>query len=401
MNNLIEHILNEITFNDLRVKQRSIGKLFPPFGARVKAVAANGGVSMREQMPTYWHFQVASGTKPGIKYDVYVQFLNIEQMIKKYAGDQRLWNTAGDNVDLRLLAAEILNKVDMKTSCSCPATLYWGQDYIRTQRDAQFGRQEDRPPNVRNPRQYGAYCKHGQLVFNVLPAYTSTFATFLKKFWIKEIDATVEIAKEQAGLFKQAAAELGQRAEDRPAAFSKSGREVPLPPGEVLPEEEPPEEEPPEEDVPPTPPDDVPGPKRPGPATKGAGEIAPKATRPAVKRLGIEPEVRPKDKGRKGKYKAKESVNEKEIFKPASKDDVKARRAAAIEARDMDLLFDEHDIEGIKLFGQKRWDNANIGWGSSDGAISSKVYGNPTMILDSWYEDDEIVHETHQYNPSF
>jgi hypothetical protein len=303
ISSIVEHILNEITFNDLRVKQRSIGKLFPAFGPRVKAVAANGGVHMREQMPEYWHFEVASGTKPGISYDVYVQFLNLEQMIKKYASDRRLWNKAGDDVDMRFLAAEILNKVDMKTSCSCPATLYWGQDYIRTQRDAQFGRQETRPPNIRNPRQYGAYCKHGQNVFNVLPAYTTTFASFLKKFWLDEITDTVELAKEQTGMFKKAAIELGTRVpEERPAAFARGGREVP-PPAAKAPEIEEPPEAPAEEAPPETRP---PGPELTPKATKGAGQLLPKATRPGITKMGIEPEVRPPDKNRKGKYKPNE-----------------------------------------------------------------------------------------------
>jgi len=298
MNSLIEHILNEITFNNLRVKQRSIGKLFPSFGARVKAVASNGGVSMKEQMPEYWHFEVASGTKPGVKYDVYVQFLNLEEMIRKYAGQRRLWNQAQDNVNYRLLAQEVLNHVDMRTSCSCPATLYWGQDYIRTQRDAQFGRQEDRAPNIRNPRQYGAYCKHGQLVFDVLPLYTTTFASFLKKYWAGEVSDTFELAKEQMPAPGMGKPTRGEQ-EEFPFA-ARAGRETPA--AEEKPEQM--EFEFPEEEAPPE--AEVPGPQRAAPATKGAGAILPKATTPAAKKLGIEQEARPKDQGKKGKYKPNE-----------------------------------------------------------------------------------------------
>jgi hypothetical protein len=295
----------EYTYNDLRAKQRSIGKLFPAFGDRVKAVANNGGVSMREQMPDYWHFDVASGTKPGIKYDVYLQFLNLEEMIKKYSGDHRLWNKDQTDVDYRLLAAEILNNVDMRTSCSCPATLYWGQDYIRTQVDAQFGKQEERPPNERNPHQYGAYCKHGENVFRVLPAYTSTFASFLKKYWAGEVSDTVEIAKQEAGIIHGGAEELKRRAEERPVVYTRGGKATTIPkaarPGEE-PEEGPFEEpagttykeEPPEETGEEVPPENIgPGP---GPAT-----------RPGTKKLGpAEPEVKPEDKNKKGKYRPHE-----------------------------------------------------------------------------------------------
>ena len=48
-----------------------------------------------------------------------------------------------------------------------------------------------------------------------------------------------------------------------------------------------------------------------------------------------------------------------------------------------DLLFAKHDKQGLKLYGKKRWDNANVGWGSSENYISSKVYGNPTVVLTS------------------
>ena len=286
----------EYTFNNLRVKQRSMGKLFPSFGQRVQAVAANGGVSMREQMPEWWHFEVASGTKAGVKYDVYVQFLNLEEMIRKYAGDRSLWKNDESGPNFQLLAAEILNHVEMRTSCSCPATLYWGTDYIRTQRDAQFGRQEDRAPNIRNPRQYGAYCKHGQNVFDVLPKYTSTFASFLKKYWAGEVSDTVELAKTEYAGVQKAAAALGTAEEERPVAYARGGREVPLPPEE--PGEEPPEEETP----PPTGPEEPPKSKGPVPATKFAGQLQPKATQPAVKRMGIEQEEGPKDRSKKGKY---------------------------------------------------------------------------------------------------
>jgi len=305
INSLYEAIINEINFNRLKTKQKSIGKLFPEFGQRVKAVASHGGVQMREMMPEHWHFTVTSGTKDGVKYDVYVQFNNIPEMIKKYAGDKSLWVKDGSRPNYNLLAAEILNSVDMKLSCSCPADLYWGGAYIKTQRDAQFGRQEDRPPNIRNPRQYGAYCKHTELLTSVLPNYTSTFASFLKKYWSDEVDDTVELIQQQRAEVGAVADELGKMADEpdsgRPSRFSRGGEELP-------PEE--PEED---DDEPPTPPEDEPPPNvNPPSATKPATTLPAKAEELGVKRLGIEDEEHPriKDIRRKGKYKPNESVNE-------------------------------------------------------------------------------------------
>lgn len=68
---------------------------------------------------------------------------------------------------------------------------FYGDEYMKTQRGAQFGDQENRPPRVKNPRQYGLICKHSQLVFDALPIYVTTFASFLKKFWKKDIEEIV------------------------------------------------------------------------------------------------------------------------------------------------------------------------------------------------------------------
>jgi Intein splicing domain len=113
--------INEINFNQIMRKQASIGKLFPTFPSRVRAVAAAGGVTLVEQLPETWHFKVPSSNKSenGVDYDVYCRFVNLEEMINKFAPDRRLWNKAGNFVDYRFLAAEILNAVDIETDCSC------------------------------------------------------------------------------------------------------------------------------------------------------------------------------------------------------------------------------------------------------------------------------------------
>ena len=306
ISNICEHIINEITYNRFKTKQKSIGKLFPEFEPRVKAVLSNGSIEMRTMMPEHWHFSVASGTKKGVKYDVYVQFNDIPEMIKRFAGDKSLWKKDQSGPNYNLLAAEILNKVDMKLSCSCPADLYWGGAYIKTQRDSQFGRQEHRPPNIRNPRQYGAYCKHTELVMRLLTGWTTTFASFLKKYWSDEVDDAVELMTQQRDELGAVADELGQMAaEPGSGRFTRGGEEIPPEEGE---------EGDGEGEEPPTPPDeDEPPPNiDPSSATKPGTTLPAKGTQPGLKRLGIEPEERPKlkDKDRKGKYKADESVNE-------------------------------------------------------------------------------------------
>jgi len=190
--------LLEYTFGDIKKKQLGITDLFPTFHDRVRQVAAKGGVLLKERLPKVWHFEVASGTEdreedgsPNRKYDVYVEFKNIYPLIKKHVLDQELWKQDGSGVDNRKLANAIFDEVDLETSCSCPASLFWGPDYIRTQVHAQHGDQEERPPKIKNPDKKGILCKHGDLVFDVLPAYKSTFAKHLIQYYKKTID-TIE-----------------------------------------------------------------------------------------------------------------------------------------------------------------------------------------------------------------
>ena len=350
--------MNEINFNRLRTKQKSIGKLFPEFGQRVKTVASKGGVEMREMMPDFWHFTVTSGTKEGVKYDVYVEFTNIPEMIKKYAGDQSLWKKDKSGPKYTLLAAEILNSVDMKFSCSCPADLYWGGAYIKTQRDAQFGRQENRPPNIRNPRQYGAYCKHTELMASVLPNYTSTFASFLKKYWSDDVDNAVEAFTAQKAAFGAVGDELKKMAYDTAKSTrGPYGRDEPLEePGEDIDVDE----------EPPTPDDDEP-PENIGPssATKSATKLPVRGTKPGITNLQIEPEDNPKvkDKGRKGHYTPNESVNE---------DSFKER------------LGNCYSLSGKYVMNNLEWDLIH-------GTITEQVEGGRT-IGHAWVENTETHH---------
>ena len=160
---------------------------------------------------------------------------------------------------------------------NCPADTFWGPEYIKTQRQAQFGDQENRPPKIRNPKQYGALCKHCDLVFAQLPMYVSTFAKFLKDFYHNDIDKIVKISQDELGVFKKAAKELGKN--EQPPSPEQGNKPVKVNP--KAPKTGPNKEQPKEEIIEPEIPNTL--------ATK-------KATQ------NISPEEKPKDEKRKGKY---------------------------------------------------------------------------------------------------
>jgi hypothetical protein len=186
---LLENLqrLNELNYDGFVNKQKSITKLFPKYSGRLKDISANGGVKLVTQLPEVWKFKAASGTKPGKSYDVFLHFKNVKELLTQFVPNKNLWKKDGTGISYNLLAPEILAVVDMAMSCSCPATLYWGQDYIRTQDDAQFGNPETRSPDKRNPGKFGVTCKHGGEVLKRLPMYTSTFASWLKTFYGADI----------------------------------------------------------------------------------------------------------------------------------------------------------------------------------------------------------------------
>lgn len=208
--------LLEYTYNNMLRKQKSITKLFPKFFDRVKAVASKGGVKPVKFGADIWGFEVASGTKDGVKYDVTLHFVNIPEVLKKWAPKRSLWLEGKQQINYRKLAPEVINDVDMEWRCSCPADLYWGKQYIRTTKKANFGDPENRPPRIKNPRQYGAICKHGELVLEVLPWYTQDFAAILKDFYADEIQAIINSISKEKEKFKAAGKELGKKVEPKP-----------------------------------------------------------------------------------------------------------------------------------------------------------------------------------------
>jgi hypothetical protein len=193
---LKESKLYELRYSGFKSKQKSITRLFPKFPERKKAIYANGGIRLSEQFPELWWFKVASGTQSGVEYDVYLHFKNILDTIKQFVGNKELWTKDGLRVNFNALSPQVFNEVDLAMDCSCDASRFWGPNYIRTQRQAQFGDQENRPPKIRNPREYGISCKHADNVLERLPFYTQDFAKHLRTFYGEDIQKMVDKIRE-------------------------------------------------------------------------------------------------------------------------------------------------------------------------------------------------------------
>lgn len=230
---LVDNILDEISYAGVKRKQRSITRLFPPFYGRVQAVADKGGVRLRDVEPDLWKFKIHSGTQDDVWYDGYVKFRDLLDVLRTGVMDRRMWTKSKEHVNLRKLAKHVLYKVNLQLLCSCPAFQYWGPAYIMSldRYDGKFGDRETRPPRIRNPKQYGAICKHMEAVMKVLPFYESSMAKYLRQFYADEIAEYEEAAKEQYGWIKRAAKALGRKGKEKP---EKPERE----PGEEGPEKE-------------------------------------------------------------------------------------------------------------------------------------------------------------------
>lgn len=207
------NFIKEATLKQLQRKQKSINKLFPTFPDRVKKVADNGGLRLRDTNEDTWFFKVHSGTEAGKTYDAVVHFKELNWTLEKLVKDRRLWIADKSRVDMRKLAAKFFSLADVEILCSCPAFQYYGPAYIlsKDRYDAKYTRDELRPPRKRNPKQYGAYCKHYANVMKVLPFYKSTLAKWLKDFHADEIKKFEEEAKEEFGWITKAALALKKK----------------------------------------------------------------------------------------------------------------------------------------------------------------------------------------------
>jgi hypothetical protein len=211
--------LIEATLAQVARKQKSITRLFPDFFTnpeKLPGIIAKGGLRMTGMEKDTWKFNVHSGSEEGKWYEVVLRWKNIVPEIQRGIQDRRNWTKPKDGqrrVNLKKLAAYIFKKADIELDCECPADTYYGGDYIRTQPrySAKYGDQENRPPDKRNPKQYGAHCKHIQALYKVLPWYKTTMAQWLKK----EYNAVIQKAEKKASAeltgFQQAAKALGKR----------------------------------------------------------------------------------------------------------------------------------------------------------------------------------------------
>ena len=188
--------LLEYTFKQFLRKQNSITSLFPKFKDRVRVLSRKGGIKLYDMLPDgLWHFKIKSSKKPGVKYDVYLKFKDLDTEIKTFVPIKKLWKKDGSGINYSELAAEIFNHADFELSCGCESDLYYGFKYIRTQRDAQFGDAENRRPKIKNPREKGIVCKHSQLLLTALPFYVQDLASYLKDYYGDEISKIENKAK--------------------------------------------------------------------------------------------------------------------------------------------------------------------------------------------------------------
>jgi len=209
--------LIEATPKQLMRKQKSITRLFPTHPDRVRAVADRGGIRLNGVEYGLWRFKIHSGTKKNVWYDAVVSFKNVKKLLADIVRDRRLWVTDKTKIDRTKLARKFMNKVNVQINCSCPADLYYGGQYIRSldRYDAKAGDQETRPPKEKNPKQYGAYCKHLQNLMKVLPFYNDTAMKWLGDFYDEEIKEIEQRVKQEYGWFKVAAGELKKK-KDKP-----------------------------------------------------------------------------------------------------------------------------------------------------------------------------------------
>jgi hypothetical protein len=196
LNRINNNILDEDNQKTINNKQRTVYMLFPDFDDKVDGVRKKGGIRLVDSSKNIWEFEAFSGTKSGVKYNIIIEFTNIEDMIEKYGSDRSYWKKDGSGIDLVKLSSKIFDSIEIRISCTCEAFLYWGFDYITTSRDSKYGKKEYRSPKVRNPKRYGIICKHLQVVFNQLPYYTSTFGSYLKKFYKDELEEVEKNNKE-------------------------------------------------------------------------------------------------------------------------------------------------------------------------------------------------------------
>lgn len=183
-------------------KQRSITSLFPTFGERVKDVMRKGGPKLVGVTGTGWYFEVSSGTEEGKKYTVSVEFKNVEETLRNILRTTREIYNKDNTVNYKKLADVFIDDVDIQWGCTCPADLFYGGQYIRTQRDANIPPPENRVPRKRNKKEYGVGCKHLETVLEKFPYYITTMGKWLLANYNDYINVEVEKLGKERSFFK-------------------------------------------------------------------------------------------------------------------------------------------------------------------------------------------------------
>jgi len=190
------YTLLEDNYKDLLRGQSSVTKLFPTFYNRVRDVENAGGIRMTGMQPDRWTFKVASSSGNGT-YEMAVNFVDFDETIRKHVRNRQIWNKEKTTVDLRKLAHLCMTDCKIQLYCSDPSFQYWGSAYILTKRGAKYTEPEVRRPDIRNPNQYGRYCKHLAVLMGRLPMYTGTMATFIKKYHMETVNKVVDAVRNE------------------------------------------------------------------------------------------------------------------------------------------------------------------------------------------------------------
>lgn len=141
----------------------------------------------KEQIFTYYQgvdkkfvvtFMTPSGTTPGLYWIQKVELADLKDLIKKYKSKK----------PLSLVRLALKGRV--RVSCndpdgnSEPSWLYWGHKYKATQSGYNYGKGEDRYPEIRNPQLKGGGCKHIRAVMSTLPFHANRITQDLKKLGV-------------------------------------------------------------------------------------------------------------------------------------------------------------------------------------------------------------------------
>ena len=238
----IESKLQEMKFEELKREQASIFKLFPSFQDRVRQVKNKGGAKMTREDATHWYFSVASASTPGKTYEVTVEFTDLNKVLLAKIADLKNWRADKQGLNFNIFPRDVFFNTDLKLGSNSPGDLYWGQSYLRTQKDVQAGAPEDRSPEIRNPEHAGLYGKHVAVVMEVMPFYISTFGQFLKKFYGKTINAEITKIMGERNKMTQAANALTQKKQEQEAQVKAAKPANMFQRGEVPPAKPNPEE---------------------------------------------------------------------------------------------------------------------------------------------------------------